>query len=68
MRRLNSIRKKHPEIKVIVLGEGISSHLAIGYVDLDKPVNEFNILTEKEYSLLEDNSNYSMVVVILGGR
>ena len=68
MRRLNNIKKKHPEIQVVILGNGITTKLAVGYVNLNKPINEFNILTQKEYDDLKDKESFSMVVVILGNR
>lgn len=68
MRRLNTIKKKHPEIQVVILGNGITTKLSVGYVNLNKPINEFNILTQKEYDDLKDKESFSMVVVILGNR
>ena len=68
MRRLNNIKKKHPEIQVVILGSGITTKLSVGYVNLNKPINEFNILTQKEYDDLKDKESFSMVVVILGNR
>ena len=68
MRRLNNIKKKHPEIQVVILGNGITTKLSVGYVNLNKPINEFNILTQKEYDDLKDKKSFSMVVVILGNR
>ena len=68
MRRLNNIKKKHPEIQVVILGNGITTKLSVGYVNLNKPINEFNILTQKEYDDLKDKESFSMVVVILGNR
>ena len=68
MRRLNNIKKKHPEIQVVILGNGIATKLSVGYVNLNKPINEFNILTQKEYDDLKDKESFSMVVVILGNR
>ncbi len=68
MRRLNNIKKKHPEIQVVLLGNGITTKLSVGYVNLNKPINEFNILTQKEYDDLKDKESFSMVVVILGNR
>ena len=67
-RRLNNIKKKHPEIQVVILGNGITTKLSVGYVNLNKPINEFNILTQKEYDDLKDKESFSMVVVILGNR
>ena len=68
MRRLNNIKKKHPEIQVVILGNGITTKLSVGYINLNKPINEFNILTQKEYDDLKDKESFSMVVVILGNR
>ena len=68
MRRLNNIKKKHPEIQVVILDNGITTKLSVGYVNLNKPINEFNILTQKEYDDLKDKESFSMVVVILGNR
>ena len=68
MRRLNNIKKKHPEIQIVILGNGITTKLSVGYVNLNKPINEFNILTQKEYDDLKDKESFSMVVVILGNR
>ena len=68
MRRLNNIKKKHPEIQVVILGNGITTKLSVGNVNLNKPINEFNILTQKEYDDLKDKESFSMVVVILGNR
>ena len=68
MRRLNTIKKKTPEIPVVMLGQGLTTKLAIGYTNLNRPINEYTVLSEEDYNSLEDKTNYSKVVVLVGRR
>lgn len=68
MRRLNTIKKKSPELPVVMLGQGLTTRLAVGYTNLNKPINEYTVISEDDYNALEDKTSHSKVVVLVGCR
>ena len=65
MRRLNTIKKKYPEIPVISIYNGQLNALTLGYANLtlDSQTND-TVLTPKEFEELQENTNYTLVIVL----